>query len=69
MPIYEFRCDDCGEKFDQLCRYNWQSAVTCPACNSGKLEKLWSQFASVGQSKGMMAGCDACSRNSCSGCK
>lgn len=40
MPIYEYRCDDCGATFEALVR--GRGAVTCPACGSGSLKKLLS---------------------------
>ncbi len=33
MPIYEYRCQDCGEKFEKLVRGNsGQPELTCPNC-------------------------------------
>lgn len=40
MPIYEYRCEDCGTEFESLVR--GRAAVTCPACGSGTLKKLLS---------------------------
>jgi len=43
MPIYEYSCDECGEKFEVLVQTP-DAAVSCPACSSGKVEKLFSTF-------------------------
>jgi putative FmdB family regulatory protein len=32
MPIYVFRCEDCGEKFDRLQKLSAPDPDTCPTC-------------------------------------
>lgn len=32
MPIYVFRCEDCGEKFDRLQKLSDPDPDTCPHC-------------------------------------
>ena len=32
MPIYVFRCDDCGEKFDRLQKLSDPDPDVCPHC-------------------------------------
>lgn len=44
MPIFEFKCADCGKKYEELVMGS--SAVNCPECRSEKVEKLLSTFAS-----------------------
>ncbi len=45
MPIYEFECRSCGEKFEKLCSMNVDvDAVECPACQSKGAERLLSTF-------------------------
>ncbi|MGQ9627520.1 MAG: FmdB family zinc ribbon protein [Anaerolineae bacterium] len=52
MPIYEYRCLECGEKFEKLVLSNSSdSKVECPACHSQRTEKVISLFsASLGRS-------------------
>jgi len=38
MPIYEYRCADCGQTFETLVRGD--RTVRCPDCGSATLEKL-----------------------------
>ena len=53
MPIYEYRCEDCGSSFDKLVRSMSSAAeVECPECRSKRCKKSISLFglASVGSS-------------------
>jgi putative FmdB family regulatory protein len=43
MPIYEYRCVDCGKRFEKLVRTTAaQPEVMCPNCGSKRTEKLFS---------------------------
>lgn len=39
MPIYEYRCDDCGTSFEVLQRMSDDPLVTCDKCG-GRLQKV-----------------------------
>lgn len=40
MPIYVFRCDDCGEKFERLQKLSSADPDTCPHCGkTGKVHR------------------------------
>ncbi len=39
MPIYEYRCDECGDSFDVLQRMSDDPLVTCKKCG-GTLRKV-----------------------------
>lgn len=43
MPMYEFVCRACGERFEKLVLSS-QTRVGCPACESSDLEKQFSVF-------------------------
>ncbi|OAQ20513.1 FmdB family zinc ribbon protein [Thermosulfurimonas dismutans] len=46
MPIYEFRCEDCGEKFEKLCfGLRDEREINCPRCGSHRVRKELSSFA------------------------
>ncbi len=47
MPIYEYRCTDCGNKFEKLVRRSGGVAekVECPSCGKNHLEEQYSTFA------------------------
>ena len=74
MPLYEYRCNDCGRLFEKLVRA-WNEPVDCPTCASATVEKQVSTFAfaspgggsgsAVPMSGGGGGGC--CGRGGC-GC-
>jgi putative FmdB family regulatory protein len=39
MPIYEYRCTNCGEKSEVLVQFG-QALPSCPSCGSPLLEKM-----------------------------
>ena len=43
MPIYEFECAACGERFEELSAAGTESA-TCPACGAEGAERRLSSF-------------------------
>lgn len=49
MPIFEYRCKDCGEKFETLVySSSGDDEIECPECGSAQTEKQMSMFASSG---------------------
>lgn len=47
MPLYEYRCPQCGHRFEILQRMGeGAEGLTCPRCGAGKVEKQFSTFAS-----------------------
>lgn len=46
MPIYEYKCPQCGEKFEIRRGFFSRSndKVVCPKCGSGKPERVLSSF-------------------------
>lgn len=51
MPIYEYRCLDCGEVFSQLMlrSVDANGQQSCSACGSGETRRLISSFAVGGK--------------------
>ena len=45
MPIFEYQCRDCSQKFERLVRPHVPEAIACPSCQSENLERLLSAFA------------------------
>ena len=42
MPLYEYRCDECGHTFEKLV-FHLEDKVQCPKCQGG-VQKLMSPF-------------------------
>ncbi|NLS45527.1 MAG: zinc ribbon domain-containing protein [Firmicutes bacterium] len=73
MPIFEFKCRECDNKFEELLQSSDISRVTCPNCGSGEIKRLISTFAFGGESGFKTSttgsnGCRTCSGGSCSTC-
>ncbi len=68
MPIFEYRCNACGEDFEKLVFGN--QAVQCPKCDSGDVKKKFSTFGMSGvENPGpSSSGCGSCKSGSCSTC-
>jgi putative FmdB family regulatory protein len=46
MPIYEFRCTDCGHVFEELVmRSSDQEDLACPRCTGKSVERILSACA------------------------
>ncbi len=76
MPIYEYECSKCCEKFEKLV-FRSDEAVSCPKCESSEVQKVLSVcgFKSGGDkgaaSSRMGAGgssCASCHSTNCSSC-
>ena len=51
MPIYEYKCRKCGEKFELMLSMNAdESRVKCPACGADHPQKAISLFSGSGSS-------------------
>lgn len=50
MPSYSFKCNDCGEVFDVVCRISDMSNQQCKTCGSASYETHHTGAASIGDS-------------------
>lgn len=61
MPLFEYRCAECGAEFEKLVRKPGGNAeITCPVCGSRTVEEMLSTFASRTGNAGLgsrSAGC------------
>ncbi len=46
MPIYEYRCEDCGKRSTYLLLQGHSPKLACKHCQSQRLERIMSRFAS-----------------------
>ncbi|MCB9728519.1 MAG: zinc ribbon domain-containing protein [Deltaproteobacteria bacterium] len=47
MPIYEYACESCGHRVEQMQRMSDPPLLTCPACSEDALKRLISQTSFV----------------------
>ncbi|MDO8672744.1 MAG: zinc ribbon domain-containing protein [Dehalococcoidia bacterium] len=47
MPVYDFKCRECGSTFEKLQRFSAKGAVTCPSCGGVQTQKLISMPAAI----------------------
>ncbi len=40
MPIYEYRCQECGHQLEKLQKMSDPDLTDCPACNKAALQRL-----------------------------
>lgn len=43
MPLYEYRCPDCGHEFEQLQKFSDPPTKDCPECGETNVKKLISR--------------------------
>ncbi len=75
MPIYEYRCESCGGKFEELV-FRRDEKVVCKLCGAESVERLISAHA-VGASSGGDSPCasgacppmPACGAGACAACE
>ncbi|MGC8837370.1 MAG: FmdB family zinc ribbon protein [Anaerolineae bacterium] len=76
MPIYEYRCDQCGAEFQELRPMAQADApIRCPKCGGEETHRKLSLFAACSRSSsgetvsvGGSSGCSTCKATSCAGC-
>jgi putative FmdB family regulatory protein len=50
MPIFEYRCSECGAKFEELVFGRGQHSTACKSCGSREVNRLFSTFAAQSSS-------------------
>ena len=40
MPLYEYECEQCGNRFEQIQKFSDPPVETCPKCGGGPVHKL-----------------------------
>lgn len=59
MPVFDFECKECGNKFDLMISNKDKEKAKCPQCGSAEIKQLLSRFATLsgGSSADSCAGC------------
>ncbi len=61
MPIYEFKCKECGHEFELIMRASAnKEEVTCPKCHAKNPERLMSAFSAGTSSSGGFSASSSC---------
>jgi len=47
MPTYDYRCDACGHKFEELQSFSAAPLKTCPKCGADQLRRLFGTGAAI----------------------
>lgn len=73
MPIYEYMCKPCNDRFEVLTTISRASETKCPKCGSGNITRLMSAFASRttdsdGSTHSHAGSCSSCASGNCSSC-
>ncbi|MEK6647038.1 MAG: zinc ribbon domain-containing protein [Candidatus Firestonebacteria bacterium] len=75
MPVYEFECKKCRNKFEVLLNFSEiGKGIKCPKCKSFKVDKLFSIFGFKSSSQTVSLSssshsCGGCTSHNCSTCK
>ena len=65
MPIYEYKCDDCGTRFEKLVRRTSDApGIECPSCGEKHLTQELSTFAA--RANGAKSEMPSCPSGRCS---
>jgi putative FmdB family regulatory protein len=67
MPIYEYKCQDCGSRFEKLIRRSSDvPGLECPSCGKKHLSQELSTFAAHSGGSGKSADLPVCPSGRCS---
>ncbi len=55
MPIYTYRCDNCGVQFERQQRFSDQPLTRCPECSKKALRKVYTPVGIVFKGSGFYA--------------
>ena len=60
MPIFDFKCQECGHKFDLMVSNANKEKVQCPQCGAVNLQQLISSFGTAKAGNGKSDSCFGC---------
>jgi len=55
MPIYTYRCDNCGVQFEKTQKFSDPPLTRCPECNKKSLRKVYTPVGIVFKGSGFYA--------------
>ena len=67
MPIYEYRCTDCGKNFECLV-FGQEAPENCPRCEGRNVQRLLSACGFVSKGSGGETLTKSAGASACTGC-
>ena len=55
MPVYTYRCGNCGVQFDQTQKFTDEALTKCPECGKNTLQKVYTPVGIVFKGSGFYA--------------
>ena len=55
MPVYTYRCENCGVRFERLQSFDEPTLTRCPECNKKALRKVYTPVGIVFKGSGFYA--------------
>ncbi len=55
MPVYTYRCENCGVQFERTQKFSEQSLTWCPECGKKALRKVYTPVGIVFKGSGFYA--------------
>ncbi len=55
MPVYTYRCTNCGVQFDQTQKFSDDALTRCPECSKNTLQKVYTPVGIVFKGSGFYA--------------
>ncbi len=55
MPVYTYRCENCGVQFEKTQKFTDQPLTRCPECNKKALRKVYTPVGIVFKGSGFYA--------------
>ena len=66
MPIYEYKCEQCGSRYEQIRRMTEADRdLECPECKSTSIKRQLSEFATTTSSSDAMPMGGGCGKPQC----
>ncbi|MEA2068168.1 MAG: zinc ribbon domain-containing protein [Verrucomicrobiota bacterium] len=65
MPLFEFKCTQCGFRFEELMGSRAAKPPKCPKCATAKTERQLSTFSASVHEGGSSRNSDSCSTGTC----
>ena len=52
MPLFEYKCDKCGQMFEKIEKHSASTTKKCPKCGNTNVEQQWAAMQQGHQGSG-----------------